>query len=61
MSTDPSDTQIIVCDACLRASCWAGDFMCDAARMAGTITMSVAQLQRLNREHPRYWEPPDAD
>ena len=28
---------IIVCDKCLQASCWYGEFMCDEAKHAGII------------------------
>ena len=46
---------VTVCDACLQASCWQGEFMCQEAQGAGTVQKSVAELRLLNREHPDYW------
>ena len=54
MSRD--DEQIVtVCDACLMACCWQGEFMCEDARFAGTIDKTVGDLKLLDLEHPRYW------
>ena len=47
---------VTVCDQCLQDSCWHGEFMCDAARTAGTTEKSVEELVNLDREHPSYWE-----
>lgn len=47
---------IIVCDNCLTASCWHGDFMCDDARISGTIEKTVGELKKLKLEHPSRWE-----
>lgn len=53
-------TRVVVCDKCLRACCWQGVFMCEAARGTGTVVKTVAELRALpddgNREHPDYWE-----
>jgi hypothetical protein len=57
MAADSVTKLITVCDKCLQASCWHGEFMCDDARSAGTVDMTVAELALLNREHPSYWEP----
>ena len=51
---------VTVCDKCLRASCWKGEFMCEEARTAGTVEMTRQQLGKLKREHPHHWEEPDA-
>jgi hypothetical protein len=51
-----SERTITVCDKCLRACCWQGEFMCDAAQCAGTTERTQAQLRELNREHSDYWE-----
>lgn len=55
------DDTITVCDKCLRYACWAGEFMCDESRNAGTTEKTVAQL-RIHREygegceeHEDYW------
>jgi len=56
--TEPSALEalrVTVCDRCLQASCWQGEFMCDEARYAGTTTKTVAELRKLNLEHPDYW------
>lgn len=42
---------ITVCDACLRASCWHGEFMCSDAQSAGTVQKTAAELRKLGREH----------
>ena len=49
---------ITVCDKCLRACCWQGQFMCDDARGAGTVEMTREQLAAIDppREHPDYWD-----
>jgi hypothetical protein len=52
MSTEPT---ITVCDKCLRACCWKGEFMCDEARLAGTVEKTRAELEALDLEHPHYW------
>ena len=43
---------ITVCDACLTASCWHGEFMCEESRYAGTIEKTVEELNLLHLEHP---------
>lgn len=50
-AADKSRT-VIVCDACLKASCWHGEYRCAEADIAGTTTRMVAELDELNREHP---------
>jgi hypothetical protein len=47
---------ITVCDACLRACCWKGIFMCDDARDAGTVERTVEQCVALGEEHSDYWD-----
>lgn len=46
---------ITVCDACMRACCWHGIFMCDESRSAGTTQKTASELRRLNREHSDYY------
>lgn len=49
-------TKVTVCDRCLRACCWQGEFMCDDARGAGTTEKTVGELRQLKRgEHEDYW------
>ena len=50
----PDDT-ITVCDNCLQASCWLGEFYCDKYKEAGVVKVTVRELARLGREHPEYW------
>ena len=45
------DYTVTVCAACLCASCWHGEFMCDAARSAGTTERRASELLAANREH----------
>lgn len=47
---------VTVCDKCLRASCWRGEFHCDHAREAGTTVKTVEELRTLNLESPDYWK-----
>lgn len=47
--------KVLVCDACLRACCWYGEFMCDDSRGAGLTILTVAELRKLDREHEEYW------
>lgn len=49
------DKEILVCSACRTAACWYGEFMCDEARRAGLVRMTVGDLRMLNREHSEYW------
>lgn len=46
---------ITVCDACMRACCYHGIFMCDGSRNAGTIQKTAGELRKLNREHSDYY------
>lgn len=54
--SDRDDTQVEVCDRCKMACCWQGEFMCDEAKEARSIFMTVGELRKLNLEHPHYWE-----
>ena len=54
MST-PNDAKVLVCDKCLRACCWYGEFMCDDAVQAGLKILTVGDLRKLDREHEDYW------
>jgi len=47
--------RVLVCDHCLRACCWYGEFMCDDRGGAGLGVLQVETLKRLSREHPEYW------
>lgn len=49
---------VTVCDKCLQASCWQGLFYCDDYVTAGTVDKTVAELKKLNLEHPSYWSVP---
>lgn len=51
------DTRIVVCSACLRACCIAGEFMCDYAEGAGIEVRTVAQLRKgKHGESEHYWK-----
>ena len=49
------DHLVTVCDACFRACCWQGEFLCDDARNAGTCDITVRELSIMGLEHPEYW------
>lgn len=46
------DRIVTVCSACLTASCWHGEMMCEDSRGAGTVSMPARELDKLGREHP---------
>ena len=54
-STLSDRKRVMVCDACLRASCWHGDFFCEDARNAGTTVKLVGTLRKLHLEHEDNW------
>jgi hypothetical protein len=47
--------KVTVCGKCLQASCWAGEFMCEESREAGTTEMSIEKLRLLQYENPEWW------
>ena len=47
--------EITVCDACFRASCWHGEFMCAKAPSAGTVDKMRFELDALSAEHPSHY------
>jgi len=53
--TTADSAKVLVCDKCLKASCWHGEFMCDEAQTAGLKVLTVGDLQKLDREHPENW------
>ena len=57
MKQESEDERMIwVCKACLRASCWHGEFYCEEYRVADVIQKSIKELKSLDLEHPSYWE-----
>ena len=52
---------VTVCDKCLMATCWQGIFMCQESQYAGIVQKTIAELKALDREHPSYWEPANAN
>ena len=44
-----------VCDSCLTASCWYGEFMCQKSKDAGTTLLPVSYLRSRNFEHSENW------
>lgn len=52
----PDDYKVTVCAECLRACCWQGEFMCEAARNAGTVVKTVGELRAGKYgEREDYW------
>ena len=47
-----ADYYVTVCSVCHCASCWHGEFMCEASRGAGTIDVRASELRGEDREHP---------
>ena len=56
MAADGDEKRVTVCSACLRASCWLGQFYCAKYRTANVVQKTVAELKLLAREAPFYWE-----
>lgn len=55
-SSKHNERKVTVCSACLRACCWQGTFMCDAARTAGTVEKTIAELRAgKHGESSDYW------
>lgn len=49
------DYLVTVCDACSRASCWHGEFMCEDAAGAGTKDVLASELRTLKAEHSSHF------
>lgn len=47
---------VTVCDKCLQASCWNGEFMCQESRDAGVVEKTIPELMVLGLEHPDNWK-----
>ena len=46
---------IIVCDRCLKASCFQGIFYCDDYQDAGTTEIPIEELRKMKLESEDYW------
>lgn len=46
---------VTVCDKCLCASCWQGEFYCQDFVGAGTVEKTVSELEDLGLEDSSYW------
>lgn len=48
------DYLVTVCSVCRCASCWHGEFMCEASQLARTVEVpaSASELRGEHREHP---------
>jgi len=55
MSNRILEYPVTVCDACLKASCWLGIFLCENHFNAGTKKVAVGELRKLGLEHSDYW------
>jgi len=56
MTRTDDNRYVTVCDHCLQASCWQGEFYCDDYKTAGTIRLPIKYLRLRNLEHDSYWE-----
>jgi epoxyqueuosine reductase QueG len=52
---------VTVCDQCLQASCWQGEFYCHEDKTAGTKQMTRKELAKLGRENSDYWMPGESE
>lgn len=55
MAALKDSAKVLVCDKCLRAACWYGEFMCQDAQGAGLKILPVGELRKLAREHEDFW------
>jgi hypothetical protein len=55
MTTINENKLIQVCDHCLTAACWYGEYYCDYSKNAGLTLKTVKELRKLNRENEEYW------
>jgi hypothetical protein len=46
-----ADYMVTVCAACRCASCWHGEFYCEASRSAGLVAARASELRSERREH----------
>lgn len=49
------DAILTVCDACMRAGCWATAWYCEDYETAGTTEITVARARELALESPQAW------
>ena len=47
---------ITVCDKCLTAACWQGEYMCWESQNAGVVQKTREELIALGREHSCFWK-----
>lgn len=50
-----AETPVLVCEACLRASCFHGHAECARVFESGVVTRTVAELDALRLEHPSHY------
>lgn len=50
------DDLITVCDNCLCASCWQGEFYCENYKSAGTTQKTRRELRERGMEDEHYWK-----
>lgn len=55
LSAVRAETPVLVCEACLRASCFHGHAECARVFASGVVTRTVAELDALRLEHPSHY------
>lgn len=55
MAAIAEDYFVTVCDKCLCASCWHGDFLCQESQSAGTCETLASTLIKLGNENPEHF------
>jgi hypothetical protein len=48
--------KVVVCNQCLRASCWQGVWLCEASWKAGVVHKTIGELKSKKAEAPSYWK-----
>lgn len=51
----PDETTVFVCEECLTASCWYGEFYCEDAKGADITVRTVGELRELKLENEQAW------
>lgn len=57
MTAQDEGIWVTVCDKCLCASCWQGEFYCSEYRTAGTVEKHISELRARKLESAHYWLP----
>jgi len=55
MKKTDDEGMVFVCAACLCASCWHGEYICQRSKTAGVVGRGISFLRELGMEHEEHW------